>query len=374
MKKIGCIAASLALITTGATALPIGGGSFTVQATFAPTAVVAGQSATFTWSSPIGAYCDVDGLPGGARGGRTGSYTFVATENVHAQVSCERADVFAGKSASLIVTSANVPTVTTGFNPSTVYVNTGGSNFSWNATNATSCYSPNFGGLGTSGTIWVGAAPSASQFTATITCSGPYGSASSSAVLSTIVQPTNQLPTVNVTASPSFLSRPGLFTNISYSATNYTSCTGAGRFRVFESTSFDVTCTGPGGTATNFAWVEVAGDGTIPRFAPASSASLDDKPLAIKRAGVPDLRNLGIDLSKKRYAFVESDFNKDGARDVLVYDKLSSKLHVVMAKDGKYPALSRSIDNVRAINQVKSVTVPASNAAAEIRVTLESQQ
>ncbi len=374
MKKMVFIASSLALAAGGATALPIGGGSFTISASFSPASVQAGQSATFTWNSPVGTYCDVDGLPGGSRGGRGGSYTFVATENVTAQVSCERMDVFAGKTVTLQVASISPPTVSSSFNPSTVYVGTGGSSYSWSASNATSCYSPNFGGLGTSGTIWVGAAPTASQFTATITCSGPYGSASSSAVLNTITPPTNVPPTVNVTASPSYLARSGLFTTISYTATNYTSCTGAGRYRVFESTEFDVTCTGPGGSATNFAWVEVGGGGEIPRFAPASSASLDDKPLAVKRGGVADLKGLGIDLNKKRYAFVESDFNKDGARDVMVYDKLTSTLHIVMNKDGKFPAISRSVQNVRSITQVKGVTVPASNAAAEIRVTLESQQ
>jgi hypothetical protein len=378
MKKMGLIATSLVLASGSAAALPIGG-SFSVSASFSPNVVAVGNSTTFNWNSPIGAYCEVEGLPGGTRVGRTGAYTFAATSNVTVYVSCERADSFAGKSASLTVTGPVTPTVSSGFSPSTVYPNNAnnmnGSTYSWYSTNATACTSSLLGSMATSGSIWIASAPSPSQLSLTMTCNNANASASSTAVLTTIAEPVGGLPpTVNVTASPSYISRAGGYTTISYTATNYTSCTGAGRYRVFDSTDFEVSCTGPGGTTTGYAWVEVAGSGQNPNFASASSASLDGQPVAAKRGGVADLKALGIDLSKKRYAHAESDFNKDGVRDILVYDKLTSRLHVVMGKDGKFPAISRTIENVHAISQVKAVTVPASNVGAEIRVTLETQQ
>jgi|GEM_PF-5257888 len=378
MKKMGLIASTMLLATGSAFALPIGG-SFSVSASFAPNVVAVGNSTTFSWNSPVGAYCEVEGLPGGSRTGRSGSYTFAATESTTVYVSCERGEAFAGKSATLTVTGPVAPVLTAGFSPSTVYANPNGnvygSTYSWYATGATSCYSPVLGNVATAGSSFVWGAPSPSQLALTMTCSNASLSASNTSVLTTIAEPTGgPAPTVNVTASPAFLSRPGMFTNISYTATNYTSCTGAGRYRVFDSTEFEVSCTGPGGTTTNYAWVEVAGSGGIPNFASAASAQLDGQPAAAKRGGLADLKALGIDLSKKRYAHVESDFNKDGVRDLMVHDKLTSRLHIVIAKDGKFPAISRTIDNVRSITQVKGVTVPASNANAEIRVTLETQQ
>ncbi len=379
MKNIGFIATSLVLISSAATALPPDG-RFTVTAKFTPAIVPAGTGTTFAWTAPGDAYCTVDGLPGGTRESMgSGNFPFTPSADTTVNVSCERGDFFAGKSATVRVTGLVVPTVYSSFSPSTVYVNSNGntsngSYFTWTSSNAIGCSAPGMPSMGTSGSHWITAATFPAQQFFTITCSSANASASSNAMLNTIAEPVGPLPTVSVVASPSVLARPGLYTNITYTATNHTSCVGGGRQRVYESTEFEVTCTGPGGSATGFAWVEVRDRGHIPFFAQASAANAEGRPLAAKRAGVADLKGLGIDLSKKRYVHVESDFNRDGAPDVLVYDQLSSKLHVVMGKDGKFPALSRTIDNVRSITQVKGVLVPASNAPAEIRVTLESQQ
>ncbi|HEY0063172.1 MAG TPA: hypothetical protein VGC21_13705 [Telluria sp.] len=374
MKKVSMMGTALLMAATGASALPIGG--FSVTATFSPATVAAGQNSTFTWNSPSGTFCEVEGLPGGTRTGRSGSYTFTATASLSAFVSCERMDVFSGKSASLnVIAGGGTPAVTSNFNPPYVYINTNGSTngaiYSWNSSYTSNCTSSTFGALPTSGSMWVGASYYVSTLSDTITCTGANGSAASTATLDTLQQ-TNPLPTVLVIASPAYLSRPG-YTDITYNATNYTHCTGQGRYFISESTGFSVSCYGPGGTGTGYNWVEVANSGTIPRFASASTASMDGKPVAAKGA-VADLKPLGIDLGKKRYAYVENDLNNDGAKDLLVHDKLKMKLYVVLAKDGAFPAISRSIDNVHSLTEVKAVAVPASNLGAQIRVTLETKQ
>lgn len=371
MKKMGLIAASLVLVSTGASALP---GSFGVSASFSPNVVGANQSTTFNWNAATGAYCEVEGLPGGTRVGRTGSYTFVATESLTAHVSCEKMDVFAGKSATLTVSNA-APVVTTTFTPSTVYIGGAASTFSWSSTTASSCSSPqNSGVAGTSGSIAVAPAGSVSSQSITVNCSGPNGTGSSSATLSTVVAPPAP-PTVFAWASPSYLQGPG-FVNVGYSATNATSCWGGGGFYVSFSTAFQVGCTGPGGSTTAFAWVTVAmSNGFSAPYAPMSTASKDGRPAAQKlRAAPVNLAHLGIDLAKKRYESVEVDMNKDGAPDLLVVDKLKQQAHILLGKNGRYPAIGKTVEKIASITQIKGVFVPLSNAPGEIRVTLESQQ
>jgi len=371
MKQTGLLGAVLLFASASASAL--GTGTVTVTAKFTPNTVAAGQSTTFTWTSTGGAFCDVEGLPGGWRGGASGSYSFAATETLTARVTCENAMYMNSRAATLTVSSA-APTVTTSFSPSTVYVGGGGSTFSWNSTMATSCSSPQHGGVaGTSGSFAVPAAGAASQQTITVNCVGANGSGSSSSTLTTAIAPPPP-PSVSAWASPSYLYGPG-YTNITYTSFNATSCSGWGMYYVNFSTSFPVTCWGPGGSATSWAFVSVApplykGSGAI---APASvAASKDGKP-AIKRAP-PALAHLGMDLTKLRYEYSEADLNHDGSVDLVVLDKATSQAHIVLSKAGRYPAITKTVNNIGSLAQIKGVLVPVSGAAGEIRVTVEQQQ
>lgn len=370
MKKNAIAAAALILAASGASALP---SSFGVSASFSPNIVGANQSTTFNWNAAVGAYCEVEGLPGGTRVGRTGSYTFTATESLTAHVSCEKADTFAGKSATLTVSNA-APVVSAKFTPSTVYVGGAASTFSWSSTASTSCSSPQNGAVaGTAGSIQVPPAGSVSDQSITVNCSGPNGTGTASATLSTGPTPIPP-PTVFAWASPSYLTGPG-FVSIGYSATGATSCWGAGGYYVSFTTAFQVGCTGPGGTTTAFAWVTVAmSNGFSTSYAPMSTASKDGRPVAAKRALPINLAHLGIDLSKKRFESVEVDMNKDGVADLLVVDKLKEQAHILLGKNGQYPSISKTVDKIGRISQIKGVFVPLSNAPGEIRVTLESQQ
>lgn len=373
MKSTVFVAAILAATCASALARPPEG-FVSVSAKFTPSSVAPNQNTTFSWSATSGAFCEVTGLPGGILYGNNGSLTFAAQNSLSALVVCESADTFGSKTAALTVSNA-APTVTTSFTPSTVYIGGTGSTFKWSSTMATSCSSPQDGGVsGTSGSIAVPAAGSASQQSITVNCVGGNGSGTSTSTLSTVVMPP-QPPVVMAYASPSWLQGPG-FTYIGANTINATSCWGMGGYYVSFSTSFSVTCTGPGGSSTGFAFVtvnQVFTNGAT--FAQMSTASKDAKPLAAKRANAPvDLSHLGIDLSKKRFAYLEADLNKDSAMDLIVVDKALQRAHVILSKNGQYLVIAKTVDNVSKPAQVKSVFVPTSNAHAEIRVTVESQQ
>lgn len=364
------IAATMLVAATGAHA-----GTFPVSASFTPNSVPVGQSTTFKWSAPTGSFCEVEGLPDGSRFGSNGSYTFTATAAVNAFVSCERMDNFGGKSAALTVTNA-VPTVTTAFSPSTIYVGGSGSSFSWSSTNATNCSSPeNSGVTGPYGWLTFEPAAAAAQQTITVVCSGAGGSASSAATLTTLV-PTAPLPTVTAYATPNYLQPMGGFVNVTYSAQNVTSCTGAGTYYIQQSTWVGVHCTSPAGNATAYAWVKVRSIWPFSSYSPTSTASKDGKPVAALRSAVlaPNLKHLGLDLAKKRFEYSETDMNRDGTPDLLVVDKLRERAHIVLGKGGQYPSITKTVDRIGTLSQVKAVFVPTSNAPGEIRVTVESQQ
>jgi hypothetical protein len=374
MKRIIFVAAILAATCASAIARPPDG-YVAVTAKFTPSSVAPNQNTTFSWSATSGAYCEVTGLPGGTlSGNNSGSLTFAAQNSLTASVVCENGDAFGSRTAALTVSNA-APTVTTSFTPSTVYIGGAGSTFKWSSTMATSCSSPQNGGVsGTSGSIAIPAAGSASQQSITVNCVGVNGSGTSTSTLSSIVVPP-QPPVVMAYASPSWLQGPG-FVSVGANTINATSCWGMGGYYVSFSTSFSVTCTGPGGSATGFAFVTVSHVFTNgATFAQMSTASKDAKPMAAKRAIAPvNLAHLGIDLSKKRFAYLEADLNKDSAMDLIVVDKALQRAHVILSKDGQYLVIAKTVDNVSQPSQVKSVFVPTSNAHAEIRVTVESQQ
>ena len=366
--KLGFMAATLLAVSAGATAAP-----FTVNATFTPSSVSVGQVSKFTFNAPIGSFCEVEGFPGAETlFGRSGSYNVVGTATLTARVSCERMDTFAGKSATLTVINTS-PTVTTTFNPSTVYVGGAPSTFSWSSSFASNCSSPQNGAVsGPSGSIAVAPGAAPSQQSISVTCVNGNGSATHGATLTTVVAPPAP-PTVSAWASPDYLYGPGN-TTVEYSATNASSCTGAGDYYVTRSTNFRVSCTGPGGTASAYAWVQVLRDGEVPMFASMDSATKNGRKPAISRAGTANLKHLGIDLAKKRYAFVDGDVNHDGAADLVVHDKLKEQVHVILAKGGQFPAISKTVEGIKDITQIKGVFVPLSNNPGEIRVTVQSQQ
>ena len=96
---------------------------------------------------------------------------------------------------------------------------------------------------------------------------------------------------------------------------------------------------------------------------------------AIPASGaMPDLKHLGLDLSKKRMKSIKGDFNKDGFDDLVIVDPLQQKAFIVISRAGKYPLINKVITDVTSLEQIKSIHVPAPGAAGDIGVTTENRQ
>lgn len=372
MKNFALAAAVLTVASFNASAAPIEG-TVIVSARFTPNIVSAGAMTTFSWTASSGAYCDVSGLPEGpVSGGATGSSTFVATGPVTAHVWCENGDAIGSRSATLTVSNA-APTVTASFAPATVYVNGASSTLTWKAPLATSCSSPQLGGVAAaSGSISIPPTASPTQQNFTINCLNAFGTGSATATLTTKTAPIYP-PTFTGYASPSFMFGAGWVSFYFYS-TDTAGCNFSFMSYVTHSTSAPAQCSNAGGTTTAWAYVSVYQQYTYSKFQTMNSVVKDGKAISSSLSTAqPNLKQLGIDLSKKRYASVTADMNKDGTLDVMVFDAAKSQVYIVLNTAGQY-TIAKTVDNISSLTQIKEVFVPKSNNPAEIRVTVASQQ
>ena len=152
-----------------------------------------------------------------------------------------------------------VPVLTA--SPSTIIAGAN-STLTWSSTNATACTGTNFNTANhTSGSMTV---TPAATITYSISCTGPGGTANTSATVTV-----NTPPTTTLTATPGSVTAGGAST-LAWSSTNATVCTGSGfstgnytsgtaSVSPATTTSYSVTCTGPGGTHTSSATVIVNG-------------------------------------------------------------------------------------------------------------------
>lgn len=146
------------------------------------------------------------------------------------------------------------PTVSLSANPTSIIYGQS-STLSWSSSNTTSCsLDQGIGGVPTSGSRSVSPA---NTTTYTLSCSGPGGSAQSSANVSVIPK-----PTVSLKASLLTVEVPNSI-NLSWSSTNADSCTASGDWSGGKSTNgsesitkprgnytFNLSCSGPGGQAS----------------------------------------------------------------------------------------------------------------------------
>ena len=150
------------------------------------------------------------------------------------------------------------PTASLAANPTTVLAG-GSATLTWSSTNATACTGGGFSASGTAGSAAV--TPSATT-TYGITCTGPGGSVTADATVTV----TAAAPTASLTANPASIIAGGSST-LTWSSTNATACTGGGFSASGTSgsaavtpnatTTYGITCTGPGGSATANAMVTV---------------------------------------------------------------------------------------------------------------------
>ena len=262
--------------TYGLTCTGTGGGSaaqsVTVSVTSAapvvhlsasPSTVASGGTSTLSWSSRNATSCVASGAWAGAKATSGSQTTGAFTASATYGLSCTGSGGSAVQSTTVSVTSP-APAITFTASPSTV-ASGAGTTLSWSATHATSCIAS----AGWSGTK----AASGSQITGALSaietygliCTGPGGSATQSVTVSV----TKTAPSIVLSANPSTV-KSGAASTITWSSTNATACTASGGWTgslatsgaratnaVHATTTYTISCTGTGGTATQSAIVTV---------------------------------------------------------------------------------------------------------------------
>ena len=237
-----------------------------VTLTATPTTVASGGTATLNWSSANATSCTASGgwsgtktLSGSeARTGLAATTTYALT--------CTGAGGTAVQSVTVTVAAGPTPpTVSLSATPTTV-TSGSSSTLSWTTTNATACTASG----GWTGSKSVNGSELRPNLTATasytLTCTGTGGSASQSVTVTVNPAP---MPTVSLTATPTSVASGGSST-LNWSTTNASSCTATGgwsgakglngsevRSGLTATTSYTLSCTGAGGTATQTVTVNV---------------------------------------------------------------------------------------------------------------------
>lgn len=362
MKHIRLSAISLAaLLSMSAAHAQLPGGAVQASASFTPANAVAGQSVTFKWNSIGASSCDVEGVPGVTSSNTYGAYTFVASTGLNAAVDCTNNVNDRMVAATLTVVSANSPpTESIAYSPSTIYVGQSAT-LAWSSQYATNCASTSGAPIsGTSGSVTV--TPAANQSTM-LSCTGPGGTSAAGASLTVLPAPPAP-PVVTVTAFPPILTAPGMV-SYHWSSVNATSCSApggatSGSSAIYASvtTMIWVSCTGPGGTASNGVMVTVP---IKPIPAAVTTASL---------AKLPDLHKLGLNLAGVGVSHSLVDLNGDGKQDLIVVDSIKREAYILINRGGAYDVIDKTVLGIGSQQELKSVFVPK-NIADGIRVSTE---
>ncbi len=197
------------------------------------------------------------------------------------------------------------PTVDISANPETIETGQS-STLSWTSTNADSCdIQPDVGAVAVNGSTTV--SPTVTT-TYTITATGPGGTATDS---TTVTVTTDPPPTVDISADPDTI-QVGQSSTLSWTSTNADSCVidpdvgpvdvnGSTIVSPTDTTTYTITATGPGGTATDQAVVTVTGDEPQPDdpfvsrywdlIPPDATAEYDTKRFSIITGLVQDLNS-----------------------------------------------------------------------------------
>jgi trimeric autotransporter adhesin len=235
----------------------------TIIFTASPSTVASGSGSTLIWSATYATSCTASGAWSGTKAVTGSQSTGVLTANETYGLICTGAGGSATQSATVSVTKA-APAIVLSASPSTVKSGAATS-LTWSSTNATSCIASG----GWSGNQSTSGSKSTSALTATtsfmLTCTGTGGSASQSVTVTVSAAP----PSVSLSAGPASVARGGSST-LTWSSTNATACTASGGWTgslatggakatgaVNATTTYTLSCTGTGGTATQSAIVAV---------------------------------------------------------------------------------------------------------------------
>ena len=251
--------------------------------------VASNGSVTLTWDSTYVSSCTASGDWSGNKA-ISGSQTINGlTSDKRFNLSCTGVGGVATTEASVTVNRPSIPAVVILATPVNLAYS-GSTQLNWISSNASECTASGdwSGTKSTSGSTSFSNLLSGKTYS--LTCTGPGGSASDS-VSVTVAGPAAS--SVNLTASASSLPFNGS-TTLSWNSNNATGCTASGDWSGNKATSgsqtmaaltsdkvFNLSCSGPGGTATNSVSITVA--------APAPTLSLSANPGAIAHNGSTSL-------------------------------------------------------------------------------------
>ena len=239
-----------------------------------PSAITSGSSATLNWSAANATACTASGAWSGSKAVHGSESTGALTANSTYVLSCSGDGGSASQSATVTVSAKPTVKVSIGANPSTV-ASGASSLLTWSSVSATACTASGgwSGTKATSGSQSTGALSAGTTFA--ITCSGAGGANASQTVTVSVA---GASPTVSLTASPSTVAS-GSASTLSWSSTNATSCTASGAWSGSKTTSgsfstgalkasatYDLSCTGSGGTASQSATVSVSSPAPVVTF------------------------------------------------------------------------------------------------------------
>ena len=248
-----------------------------------PSTIVSGESATIAWSSTDASTCTASDGWSGDRATSGSASTGALRDSVTYTLSCTGAGGTASQSATVTVSggsNSRAPTVTFSASPSTI-VNGANTTLTWSSADAAGCTASGAwsGAKATSGSQSSGALTSSASFT--LSCSGAGGTASQTATV-TVRSPS---PAVTLSANPASVSK-GANSTLTWSSSNATSCTGSNGWSgalatngsksvgpVNAATTYKISCTGPGGSATQGTTVGV--------IAPMPTVSLSVSPSTV---------------------------------------------------------------------------------------------
>ncbi len=236
----------------------------TVNLQVSPSSVTAGQKVTLQWNASGSQSCMASGGWSGAQP-MSGTLSLVTPpESTSYTLTCTGQGGSAAQSAAVTVHPA-APSVTLTATPTTVDAQ-GVATLHWLATNANACTASGGwqGPLSTTGQWSTGKLSNTTEFE--ITCTGSGGTTTQS----TTVTVSASAPAIMIQANPSTVS-PGGSSVLTWSGRNVTSCSASGGWSGNQSASgtqatgpleatstFTLTCQGPGGSATQSAMVSVA--------------------------------------------------------------------------------------------------------------------
>jgi hypothetical protein len=244
----------------------------TISLTASLTTIDAGQSATLAWTSTNAASCSATGAWSGSLPASGSQSTGALNDNASYTLTCSGPGGTSEPATLAIVVNA-LPTVLLTANPSAIPAGSD-STLTWSSAHATSCTGSGSwsGTLAASGTQSTGALSSAATYS--LSCTGPGGISSPASatvsILSGLV-----VPVVTLTASPAAVAA-GSAATLTWTSSNATSCTASGAWSgavhlsgsqstgpLSTATSYSLSCSGPGGTSSTSATVNVIPTATL---------------------------------------------------------------------------------------------------------------